>query len=69
MNFIEEMKKLQKQVEEENRAIHPITTKAIIDKLEKYEKALKEIAESNEDTSCNEIALKYEVIAEKALNS
>lgn len=35
--------------------------------IERYEKALKEIAESKEDTSCNEVALKYEVIAEKAL--
>jgi hypothetical protein len=39
-----------------------------IDKVERYEKALKNIAENNEDTSCNEIALKYEVIADKALN-
>jgi len=39
----------------------------VLDKAMQYEKALKAIAESNEDTSCNEIAIKYEVIAEKAL--
>lgn len=37
-------------------------------KAEQYEKALKEIAETKEDISCNEIALKYEVIADKALS-
>jgi rubredoxin len=35
---------------------------------QEYEKALKEIAESNKDSSCNELALRYEVIADKALN-
>jgi hypothetical protein len=40
------------------------------EKLERYEKALKEIvSEPFGDSSCNEIATKYEVIAEKALNS
>lgn len=37
------------------------------EKVERYEKALKEIAENQEDNSCNETAIKYEVIAEKAL--
>jgi hypothetical protein len=35
----------------------------------RMENALKKIAESGEDSSCNELALKYEVIAEKALNN
>jgi len=37
------------------------------EKVQKYEKALKDIAENDEDSSCNELALKYEVIAEQAL--
>ena len=37
------------------------------EKAEKYETALKEIAESTADSSCNQLALDYEVIAEKAL--
>jgi hypothetical protein len=40
----------------------------LIEQVERYEKALKDISESDEDSSCNELALKYEVIAEKALN-
>ena len=39
----------------------------IAKELCKYASALKEIAHSAEDSSCNELALKYEVIAEKAL--
>lgn len=35
--------------------------------LQKYASALSEIAHSEEDSSCNELALTYEVIAEKAL--
>jgi hypothetical protein len=38
------------------------------EKVKRYEKALKEIVENNEDTSCNKVALKYEVIAQKALD-
>jgi hypothetical protein len=37
--------------------------------VKRYKTALKKIAESEEDSSCNELALKYEVIAEKTLNS
>ena len=36
--------------------------------LRKFRKALKKIAESDDDSSCNELALKYEVIADTALN-
>ncbi|MFZ7945679.1 hypothetical protein [Neobacillus sp. 19] len=37
-------------------------------KVERYERALKEIASTPfGDTSCNEIAIKYEVIADKAV--
>jgi len=39
------------------------------EKTQRYEKTLKDIAESNDDSSCNELALKYEVIAEKSLNN
>lgn len=45
--------------------------KEIVEKLtkenERLRKALEEIAYSKEDSSCNELALKYEVIADKAL--
>lgn len=37
------------------------------EKAERYEQALKEIAWSDADSSCNELAMAYEVIAEQAL--
>lgn len=39
----------------------------LANKLLKYSQALNDIVNSKEDSSCNELALKYEVIAEKAL--
>ncbi|PLR99613.1 hypothetical protein [Bacillus sp. T33-2] len=58
-------------IENKNRIIDGMkkTLKVQSEKIERYEKALKEIAESDEDSSCNELALKYEVIAEQALNN
>lgn len=70
--MVGKMKSIMKEIKEINasngRWVSKDQSKWLVETLERYEKALKEIAESVEDSSCNELALKYEVIAEQALN-
>ena len=56
-----------KTLTRENEHYEQLTVE-LREKVERYEKALREISESKADSSCNELALEYEVIADKALN-
>lgn len=56
-------------MEDKTVAIYLKSYSELLDKIERYEGALKKIAFNQDDSSCNELALKYEVIAEQALSN
>lgn len=59
---VERKQELEKEIEDREKS-----HMNLYNEKKRYEESLRKIAESKKDTSCNEIAMEYEVIAEKAL--